>query len=59
MYDMKQDPQETRNLALDIENEHLLNKLMTKLKTRMAGSGDRVSFGEDVVKRFSHNNKLK
>ncbi|GAA4431209.1 arylsulfatase [Ravibacter arvi] len=55
MYDMKRDPQETQNLALNRENERLLNQLMTKLQNRMDGSGDRIRFGDDIVKRFHEN----
>ncbi len=55
LYDLKEDPEETQNLALNAENERLLNQLMTKLKTRMAESGDRIRLGEDVVKRFLEN----
>ena len=55
LYDLRQDPGETRNLAPGVEHEKLLNGLLTKLETRMAESGDRVTLGKDVVKRFLAN----
>ncbi|ODS87365.1 MAG: hypothetical protein ABS46_00225 [Cytophagaceae bacterium SCN 52-12] len=55
LYDLKEDPEETRNLALNAANEPLLNRLMTKLKTRMGQTGDRVRLKENVVKNFLEN----
>lgn len=55
LYDLEKDPQETRNLALNVENKKLLSGLVTKLEARMAESGDRIRFEEDVVKRFLEN----
>lgn len=55
LYDLKKDPEETRNLALNPENEHLLEGLMVKLKAVMSRTGDRVRLEENVVKRFLEN----
>lgn len=52
LYELKSDPEETRNLALKRENRARVAELLTELKSEMKRTGDRITFPDDLPDRF-------